>query len=68
MRAWCKSPDARLLGQVASGVRHMHAQGFGHGDLKPENVLLFDEGKEGVVAKVADFGMARGEARRATED
>lgn len=52
----------RLLQHVSRGVKHMHALGIGHGDLKPANVLLFDDGGErGCVAKVCDFGMARGE-------
>lgn len=47
--------------QVANGLLHMHAQGIGHGDVKPENFLLFDDGEGWYVAKISDFGMARGE-------
>ncbi|CAN0156781.1 unnamed protein product, partial [Hapterophycus canaliculatus] len=32
------------LEQIASGVRHMHKQGIGHGDIKLENILLYSDG------------------------
>lgn len=47
------------LQQVAAGVRHMHNHGIGHGDIKPENVLLVQDWT-GYVPKLCDFGMARG--------
>ncbi len=47
-------PDAeRILAEVAAGLRHMHAAGWVHGDLKPGNVLLMPDG----TAKLADFGL-----------
>ena len=52
-----------LLEQVCEGVAAIHAAGLVHLDLKPENVLLVREGRgKGAkwVAKVADFGLARG--------
>jgi serine/threonine protein kinase len=45
-----------LLRQVAGGLRHLHALGIVHGDVKPANVLL---DAAGGVAKLADFGHAR---------
>jgi serine/threonine-protein kinase len=51
-----RHPEAwELLRQTARGVAALHQQGIVHRDLKPENVLV----REGV-AKVADFGLARG--------
>ncbi|HEX5580059.1 MAG TPA: serine/threonine-protein kinase [Gemmatimonadaceae bacterium] len=44
----------RVLGELATALAHVHAQGVVHGDLKPENVLL-QHGR----AILADFGAAR---------
>ncbi|PFG74413.1 serine/threonine-protein kinase [Tepidiforma thermophila] len=44
----------RLGRQVASALAYAHAQGVVHGDVKPENILLNEQG----VAKLADFGVA----------
>lgn len=47
--------------QVASGSEHMHHHGISHGDIKPQNILMFT-GKDGsLVPQLADFGTARGE-------
>jgi len=46
--------------QAASGLRHVHELGIGHGDVKPENILLFDDKEGCCVAKLSDFGMSRG--------
>ncbi|CAN0362623.1 unnamed protein product [Scytosiphon promiscuus] len=60
MFVWTCGFVCRCLGQIASGVRHVHEQGIGHGDIKPENILLFDDGQGGCDPKLCDFGMSRG--------
>jgi serine/threonine protein kinase len=44
----------RLLEEVCEGLAHMHASGWMHGDLKPQNVLIMADG----TARLADFGLA----------
>jgi cell division cycle 2-like protein len=45
----------RIIGEVAAGLAHVHAQGHMHRDLKPGNVLIGYSGE----VKLADFGLAR---------
>lgn len=46
---------AALIRQVLEGARFAHRHGVVHRDLKPQNVIVGDEGK----ATVTDFGIAR---------
>ena len=45
----------RYTGSVLRGLRHIHANGFAHCDLKLRNILLCCDG----AVKIADFGLAK---------
>lgn len=45
----------RLGAQIAEGLAAAHEQGLIHGDIKPENVILLEDGR----LKLLDFGLAR---------
>ncbi|MBC23388.1 MAG: hypothetical protein CMJ32_05665 [Phycisphaerae bacterium] len=54
-----KLPDSqvdavRLFVQVARALDHMHSRGFVHADIKPNNILITDDGS----AKIIDLGQA----------
>ena len=67
------SPDRRLpipiavriVTEAAAALKHAHARGIVHGDLKPGNVFMTSDGD----VKILDFGAARLMAHgKATED
>jgi serine/threonine protein kinase len=43
---------------VAAGLDTLHACGIVHGDVKNENILIFEHHERGFIAKLADFGCA----------
>lgn len=45
-----------LIDQIADALEHIHARGIVHLDIKPENILVIDNGQN---AKLLDFGIAR---------
>jgi serine/threonine protein kinase len=54
-------PEAvQLVEQVATALDYIHRQGIVHRDVKPQNILLADDGTGGArEVKVVDFGIAR---------
>jgi serine/threonine protein kinase len=50
-----KEKCLRLFKQIAEGIRYLHERGLSHGDIKPENVILDDQGN----AKLIDFGFVK---------
>jgi serine/threonine-protein kinase 11 len=47
-------PDAaKIFVQVLHGLLYLHSQGFVHQDVKPSNILLFENGQ----VKLGDFGI-----------
>lgn len=47
-----------LCYDIAAGLEVLHGSGIVHGDLKGENVLIFDHPTRGYIAKISDFGSA----------
>jgi serine/threonine protein kinase len=44
-----------IFRQVTAGVRYLHFQQIVHGDIKPQNLLVSEDG----VVKIADFGISK---------
>lgn len=54
-----------ILGPVMRAIGAAHRQGVIHRDLKPDNIILHEDGGGALVPKVLDFGIARvGTGRR----
>lgn len=49
----------RLFTEICKGVEALHNSNLSHLDLKPENIILIQQGQDRLIAKVGDFGLAR---------
>lgn len=52
------SENLEIISQVANGMKNLHQAGFVHGDLKPENVLIYKHNGK-YSARIADFGKSQ---------
>ncbi len=52
----------KIASRICDAVAHLHAQGFIHRDLKPQNVMMCYDGS----LRLMDFGIAGGAGRRVT--
>ncbi len=48
-----------FLRQACAGLAHMHAHGYIHLDIKPENFIVQDDGQGRAVVKLTDFDLSR---------
>ncbi|RYP23251.1 hypothetical protein DL765_001160 [Monosporascus sp. GIB2] len=46
----------KMCAEIAGALEVIHRHDIIHGDVKPENILVFGESPNAVVAKIADFG------------
>ncbi|WP_435972807.1 serine/threonine-protein kinase [Streptomyces sp. Qhu_M48] len=49
-----EAEGGRIVAGICEGLAHLHASGWVHADLKPENVLIGEDGS----VKLSDFGLA----------
>jgi len=49
---------AKIMYQLASGVKYLHQYGILHRDIKPDNIMLSDSTEDAPV-KVMDFGLSK---------
>ncbi|KAK3379248.1 kinase-like domain-containing protein, partial [Lasiosphaeria ovina] len=45
-----------ILSDIADGLQALHLSSVVHGDVKPENILIFPDKDRGIKAKISDFG------------
>ena len=47
------------LADIAEGIQYLHKSGIIHGDIKPSNVLISEDGDNDFVFKVTDYACAK---------
>ncbi|KAH6871023.1 hypothetical protein B0T10DRAFT_611342 [Thelonectria olida] len=53
---WTLDLALSISADIASGLEALHQCGIVHGDLKPDNILIFERKDGGFRAKISDFG------------
>ena len=48
----------KFASEILSAISYIHEKGIAHNDIKLENIFLF-KNEETLIAKIADFGLAR---------
>ncbi len=49
---------ARIISQVASGIKYLQGFGIIHRDIKPDNIMVANAGEK-INVKIADFGLSK---------
>ncbi|ETO23914.1 hypothetical protein RFI_13245 [Reticulomyxa filosa] len=57
LKKFSEADATRVIQQVASGLKHLHEQGFVHRDLKPDNVMYLTKAQDSSI-KIIDFGLS----------
>ena len=50
---------AKWFRQVAAGLQYLHDKNFMHRDIKPQNILLYEDVYGGTDARLCDFGLVK---------
>ena len=45
--------------QISNALQHAFEKGIVHRDIKPDNIMVVQEPRKGVIAKLVDFGLAK---------
>lgn len=56
--AWTCQQKGQYLEEISKGVKILHDNNVIHGDLKPDNVLTWIDGKGNVKTKIIDYGLS----------